>query len=83
MRLDIIQIGNSKGLRIPKVILEQCGINNAVNLEVEDHSLVITPYKDPRKQWEKSFQAMSKNQDDQLLDDVSNFHLGDEEEWEW
>ena len=46
MRAEIIRIGNSKGLRIPKVVLEQCGIKSAVDLRVKDHSLIVTPYEE-------------------------------------
>lgn len=83
MRAEIIRIGNSKGLRIPKSILQQCGIQTSVNLEVEDHSLIITPYKNPREGWEKDFQLMAQNKDDTLLDADFIEHSWDEEEWQW
>ena len=49
MRAAIIRIGNSKGLRIPKAVLEQCGLKTVVDLRIEDHALIITPYEEERK----------------------------------
>jgi antitoxin MazE len=83
MRAEIIKIGNSKGLRIPKAVLEQCRMKNAVNLMVEDHMLIVTPYEEVRVGWEKGFQLMAKNGDDSLLDTDFIMHSWDEEEWQW
>ena len=83
MRAAIIRIGNSKGLRIPKAILEQCGLKNSVDLRVEDHTLIITPYPEDREGWDKAFHLMAKNEDDTLLDKESLSHSWDEEEWKW
>lgn len=83
MRAEIIRIGNSRGLRIPKAVLEQCGMKNIVDLRVENHSLIVTPYEEARVGWEKSFQLMAKNKDDTLLDKDSLSHSWDEEEWQW
>ncbi|MGX6960233.1 MAG: AbrB/MazE/SpoVT family DNA-binding domain-containing protein [Rickettsia endosymbiont of Pentastiridius leporinus] len=83
MHTEIIKIGNSRGLRIPKAFLEECKIKNIVNLTVKNHSLVITPYENIREGWEESFKAMAKNKDDYLLDkDDINDSL-DTEEWKW
>ena len=51
MRAEIIRIGNSRGLRIPKAVLKQCGMKHAVNLEVTDHALIVTPCEDIRSGW--------------------------------
>lgn len=83
MRIEIIKIGNSKGVRIPKAILEQCGMKTTVDLRVQDHSLIITPYEDPRAGWEEDFQRMAQNGDDTLLDADFLSHPLDEDEWEW
>lgn len=78
MILDIVKIGNSQGIRIPKTILQECGISNQVEVEVKNHNIFIKPIN-PRKNWESSFKKMAKNKDDKLLiiDDI------DLEEWEW
>ena len=81
MKASIIQIGNSQGLRIPKPILNQCGFDGEVELEVHDKTLIIKPYTSVRKNWEKAFEKMAENGDDQLLAFTPN--RWDEEEWEW
>jgi antitoxin MazE len=43
MILDIVQIGNSQGIRIPKSILEECGINKKIDLEVKNNTITIKP----------------------------------------
>lgn len=83
MRADIIKIGNSMGLRIPKAILQQCGITNAVELNVEDHKITIAPYKNKREGWEEQFKLMRDNSEDELLIDDNLAHSWDEEEWQW
>lgn len=83
MYTEVIKIGNSRGLRIPKAILKQCGIKNVVDLTVRDRTLVITPYEEIRTGWEENFRLMAQSKDDRLLDIGSTIHSYDEEEWEW
>jgi antitoxin MazE len=83
MYAEIIKIGNSKGLRIPKAFLKQSKIKNTVQLTVKDHSLIITPYEEVRSGWEDSFKLMAENEDDTLLDMNNIEHSWDEEEWVW
>ena len=80
MKTKIIQIGNSKGLRIPQAILKQYKISDAVELIFEENQIVLKPIFKPRKDWEASFQEMAKRSDDELLiDDI--FDEEDFEEW--
>jgi antitoxin MazE len=58
MRAQIIKIGNSQGLRIPKPILDQTGIMNDVEIEVEKDQIIIRPVKDVRDGWDAAFKAM-------------------------
>lgn len=81
MRASIIKIGNSKGIRLPKPIIEQCGLKNEVQLEVHDHELIIRSLRNPRENWEDSFMAMAANGDDKLVDPETITAW--EEEWEW
>jgi antitoxin MazE len=82
MKASIISIGNSKGLRIPKSILEQCQFDKEVELEVEDNCLKIRPIRQRRQGWEEQFIQMSTNNDDILIDEVpaTSWELS---EWEW
>jgi antitoxin MazE len=68
MKTRIIKIGNSQGIRIPKVLLEQSGLSTEVELEVQDAQIVIRSAQRPCQGWEEAFRAMTKHQDDRLLD---------------
>ena len=84
MRTNIIRIGNSQGIRIPKIMLEQSHLGTEVELEVEDEKIVIRPASHPRQGWGERFRLMAENGDDRLLDgDAPSTSEWDETEWEW
>jgi len=84
MRTTITRIGNSQGIRIPKPLLEQSGLEGDVELVVENDRIIIRPLKKPREGWEEAFRRMAERGDDQLLDGDASVHSAwDEEEWEW
>lgn len=81
---QIVKIGNSQGIRIPKPLLEQVGLSGAVQLEVEADYLILRPVRVPRQGWEEQYQRMAENGDDVLLDgDIPSITNWDETEWEW
>jgi len=82
MKATIIPIGNSKGIRIPKAILEQCHMEKDVFLEIKGENIIIKPIKkQSRKGWEKYFEKMKENKDDQLvINDGVDLDMAD---WEW
>ncbi|MEM6256658.1 MAG: AbrB/MazE/SpoVT family DNA-binding domain-containing protein [Cyanobacteria bacterium P01_D01_bin.156] len=82
IRTRIVKIGNSQGIRIPKLLLEQSGIHEDVEIEVQGDCLTIRTASSCRSGWDKAFAAMAKNQDDVLLDDV-NITDWDQSEWDW
>jgi antitoxin MazE len=67
MELSIINIGNSKGIRLSKTILEKYSIHDKIELILEKGYIVLKPITEPRVGWEKAFQKMHENGDDQLL----------------
>lgn len=86
MKVKIVKIGNSKGIRIPKVLLRQTGIDDEVNLEVEDNQIILRPSnKSVRKDWNISFRKMAEVNDDKLLDKGHLFNqtVFDQDEWDW
>ena len=84
MRLKIVPIGNSRGVRIPKPLLEQAGIEDEVEVEADGNTLIFRSVKKgPRQGWEKAFQVMSEQGDDELLDAKSTASAWDQNEWEW
>ena len=83
MRTRIVRIGNSRGIRIPKALLEESGLNDEVDLSVQDGTLVIAPVDQPRRGWAEAFRAMALAGDDGLLDAAVTTTDFDEESWEW
>ncbi len=80
MEVSVIRIGNSKGIRLSKTLLEKYHISDTVDLLLEEGQIVIRPVSKPRNGWEKAFMEMNANGDDQLLiDDV--FEDENPEEW--
>ena len=80
MELSIIKIGNSKGFRLSKTLIEIYNIRDKVELILEKGYIIIKPISRPRKDWDKAFKEMNENGDDQLLfDDV--FEDENLEEW--
>ena len=68
MKSRIVRIGNSRGIRIPKLLLEQVGLQEEIELEAERNRLVIRPAGRPRANWEAALKAMAERKDDRLLD---------------
>lgn len=84
MKTRIIRIGNSQGVRIPKLYLQQTGLGEEVELDVQDKEIVIRSVGHPRQGWAEAFSTMAKHGDDQLLDKESRDQSSwDEAEWQW
>ncbi len=85
MRSHIVRVGNSRGVRIPKALLEATGLTDAIELTVRDGALVIEPVESTRAGWDEAFAEMAARGDDELLidDGASPASSFDEEEWEW
>ncbi len=67
MEASVIKIGNSKGLRLSKIILEKYKIKDKVELILEKGRIILKPIEQPRKNWESAFKEMRMNNDDNLL----------------
>ena len=84
MRAHIVKIGNSQGIRIPKPLLDQTGIKDDVELEVDKDHIIIRPISNPRSGWDDAFKVMAQNGDDELVTgNVEIAHSWDDEEWQW
>ncbi len=55
MQVKLITIGNSKGVRIPKAILQQVGWQDSAELEVRGDSIILRPCRSPRAGWDEAF----------------------------
>jgi antitoxin MazE len=86
MKTNIIQIGNSRGIRLPKSLLQECGLDDNANSEVEvtvkNKHLIITKAETARCGWDNAFKKMALAKDDQLID-IKDASSWDKEEWEW
>lgn len=84
MRAKIVRMGNSRGVRIPKVLLDETGLDGEVEISVRQNSLVIRPVAKVRSGWSEAFLAMAASHVDQELSgDVVLDHSFDQEDWEW
>ncbi|MSP14751.1 MAG: AbrB/MazE/SpoVT family DNA-binding domain-containing protein [Chloroflexi bacterium] len=84
MKTRIIKIGNSRGIRIPKLFLDHFDWGEEVELELQPHQIVIRPSQGPRQGWDQQFQVMAAKGEDRLLDDVAPHQTTwDAKEWEW
>ena len=86
MKVKIVKIGNSRGIRIPKIYLHQTGIDDEVDLKVKNNQIILIPLKRvPRTEWTIAFKKMAQNKDDRLLEKeiLSKQSSFDVDEWEW
>ena len=83
MKVDVVRIGNSRGIRIPKPILEHCGFGAQVEMTVKGAILEIAPTRAIRESWDNAFEAMAAAGDDHVLFPEDMSHVWDESEWEW
>jgi len=80
----IVKIGNSQGIRIPKLLLEQTNLGQEVELELQQDQIIVRSARPVRHCWDEAFRAMAERGDDELLDaDALKPSSWDEEEWEW
>ena len=82
VRAKVVPIGNSRGIRIPKVWLEQLGFAEEVEMAVQEGRLVISRPRNPREGWAEAFRTMAREGDDRLLDEETSTEW-EAEEWEW
>ena len=82
VRTRLVRIGNSQGVRIPKAVLQQLKLTDAIELEVRDDQLIVRPSRAVRADWAALFQHMAEQGDDQLLDEGGSTQW-DETEWQW
>ena len=81
MKAQIIQIGNSQGIRIPKALLEETKISGEVELEVCPDGILIRNIKKPRSDWDAAFNALADSDDDLALDMSSTKF--EKRDWQW
>jgi len=81
LRTQLVNIGNSRGIRLPKILIRQIGFDKEVDITVQEDALLIRPARRARHGWKEQYRAMAEHGDDHLLDDLPTTRW-DEEEWE-
>ena len=80
MTISLISIGNSKGIRLSKTIIEKYNLQDSIELILEKDHIVLKPKTEARKGWGKAFKKMNENGDDKpLIQDVFDDEIF--EEW--
>ena len=80
MRVDLIKIGNSKGVRLPKPLLDACGFVDSVELEVRGQQLILSPSSSPRAGWAE---ALGNESDPEEWSEWQNVGAPEKEGWDW
>jgi len=84
MKVSLVKIGNSQGIRIPKTLIEQCGFGDEIELEVKGDALVLRPANPSRGGWDEAFAELTQSKEESvpLLPDYMREEW-DESEWTW
>ena len=84
MQTKIVPIGNSRGIRIPKALLDDCGFDGEADMVVKNGTLILRPIAKPRAGWAEAFQGMADAKEDFLVhEDAPVATQFDAEDWEW
>ncbi|MGI8812750.1 MAG: AbrB/MazE/SpoVT family DNA-binding domain-containing protein [Pyrinomonadaceae bacterium] len=82
MKAQIIQIGNSQGIRIPKTLLEDSGVAGDVELELHPDGILIRNISTPRGNWDKIFSSLAETDEDIAIDTPASTTF-EKKEWQW
>jgi antitoxin MazE len=83
MKAELIRIGNSRGVRIPKPLIEQCGFGDKVEIRIERDRLIISPERRPRQNWSEAFRSSGSSSKDELMLEAQRASIFDREDWKW
>lgn len=81
MKARLIRIGNSRGVRLPKLVIEEAGLQEEVEVRVSEGAVVITSPAKPRAGWAEAAQKLHARGDDRLVETPAT--VFDEKEWRW
>lgn len=82
MKARLIRIGNSRGVRLPKPILEEAQLTDEIDIAVRNGAVVISPARKPRAGWAEAAKLAHQRKDDLLLDPPTSTKF-DEKDWKW
>ncbi len=67
MEVSVVKIGNSRGIRFSKTIIERYNIRDTVEMIMHEDHIIIKPISKPRKGWDKAFMEMTATGDNNLI----------------
>jgi antitoxin MazE len=82
VKTKLIRIGNSQGVRLPRIWIDQLNIGQEVEMSMQADRIVIRPARQPRHDWAVQFAAMAAAGDDHLTEPLVLTRF-DQDEWEW
>jgi antitoxin MazE len=82
MRTRLIKIGNSRGVRLPKPLIEEAGLTDQVDVTVKNGAIMVAPMASCRSGWSDAAKQMRERGEVSLLDPPTPTRF-DEEEWDW
>ncbi len=82
MKSKLVRIGNSRGVRLPKPLIEQAGLADEVELRVRAGAIIISPANGPRDGWMEAAKQLRERKEDGLVDSPTRTRF-DVEEWQW
>jgi antitoxin MazE len=82
LKAKLVQIGNSRGVRIPKPLIEQARLSEEVDLQVRGRSIVISSETKPRQNWASAARDLHRRGEDQLVLPAADTNF-DVDEWQW
>jgi len=82
VKARLVRIGNSRGVRLPKPLIEEAGLSDEVEVRVQDGALVITAARRPRLGWTEAARRMRERDEDRLLDEPAPTRF-DDHDWQW
>ena len=82
MKARLVRIGNSRGIRLPKPVIEEAGLSDEVELRVRPGAILIARAAGPRAGWAEAAQRLRRRGEDELLAPPTPTRF-DDEEWAW
>ncbi len=82
MKTKLVRIGNSRGVRIPKPLLQQAGLEDEVELRLVESGIIIRGIDSPRAGWSEAAAQIRARGEGELLDEPTSSDF-DETEWVW
>ncbi|MBQ9631002.1 MAG: AbrB/MazE/SpoVT family DNA-binding domain-containing protein [Treponema sp.] len=80
MLVSVVPIGNSRGVRLPKIVLDKLFVENKMDMKVTENGILLTPVKSsPRSNWAEAFCKMHENKED-VLDAIP---ISENFDWVW